>query len=457
MPGQYQRKRAPEATPGELVLPRTNDEKIPSCASPVRYGRGSGVPEWMVTVLLSLACVSTFWSRSVLGIVMPEMANEFDLSSERSGAALSAFFYGYFVANTMAGSLLRICAPANLVLFSVLGPSVCTTLLPAGVGFFGFYGLVACRLFAGLTQGCFFPSVYSLLAAEFPSNAQAKTRILTALNGLGLLGIASSFLASPLLERVQLPRALVVEGFHGWRLAILAAGVPGFPWCLAWATSKLFKCSTIAEATAQAEPVDYETIMAAKPFRAIVCGHFAHNWASIIVMAWLPMYLSEELELDGAYLSLACMPYLLMVVTSPIAGIVAAAAIKSGTDLWKVRSVMGVIGLIGPAIGLLIFPRIPTHLWQVALMCISVTMALTTCVSASVHASILDICGPMNSGAVFSIANAISVLPGFFGVQAVGYLHESWGWRGTFGMCSVIYCFAALAYTHWGSAERIWD
>ena len=29
--------------------------------------------------------------------------------------------------------------------------------------------------------------------------------------------------------------------------------------------------------------------------------------------------------------------------------------------------------------------RIPTHLWMVALICISLTMALTTCVSASVH------------------------------------------------------------------------
>jgi MFS family permease len=328
-----------------------------------------------------------------------------------------------------------------------------------GVAYGGFYGLVSCRLCAGLTQGCFFPSVYGLLAAEFPSDAAAKTRILTALNGLGLLGIASSFLASPLLERAQLPRALVVEGFHGWRLAILAAGVPGFPWCFAWARSKLFKHSSVAQAEHgnSVEPVDFEIIISSRPFQAIVCGHFAHNWASIIVMAWLPMYLSEVLNLEGAYLSLACLPYLLMVITSPLAGIAAAAALKRGVDLWRVRCVMGVIGLIGPGIGLLIFPRIPTHLWVVALVCISMTMALTTCVSASVHASILDLCGPLNSGSVFSIANAISVLPGFFGVQAVGYLHESWGWGGTFGICSIIYLLAAYAYTQWGSAERIWD
>lgn len=452
MPGKYKREPVPDSS---AVLPRTNDEKIPS--SPTHFGRISGVPEWMVTVLLSLACVSTFWSRSVLGIVMPQMASEFDLSSAKSGAALSAFFYGYFVANILAGSVLRIFPPANLALFAVLGPSVMTILLPASVSYFGFHGLVVCRLGAGLTQGCFFPSVYGLLAAEFPNEPAAKTRILTALNGLGLLGIASSFLASPLLERAQLPRALVVEGFHGWRLAIFAAGLPGLPWCIAWAMTKVFRNSTVAHAHDDKKIVDFETILSTKPFHGIVAGHFAHNWASIIVMAWLPSYLSEVLNLEGAYLSLACMPYLLMVVASPVAGLAAAALLKRGMTLWTVRCIMGLIGLLGPAVGLLIFPRIPPHLWQLALLCISLTMALSTCVSASVQPSILDICGPLSSGAVFAVANAISVLPGFFGVQAVGYLHESWGWCGTFGMCSVVYVLAAFAYTSWGSAERIWD
>ena len=45
--------------------------------------------------------------------------------------------------------------------------------------------------------------------------------------------------------------------------------------------------------------LSFSKVLSTKPFLAVMAGNFAYNWASFVLMAWLPSYMSEELGFTG--------------------------------------------------------------------------------------------------------------------------------------------------------------
>jgi sugar phosphate permease len=401
-----------------------------------------------------------YYMRSVLSVVIAQIGSELGLSPAERAKALSSFFYGYMVSNAIASPLLQRYHPCQLILFAVLCSSLLTVMLPTAIGAWGHQGLLACRLVSGLTQGFLYPSIYGILGLELGGDPVIKTRALALVGGVSQLGVAVSFMGSP-----------VLVGVGGWRLAVQIAGLLGLPWCLLWVASTVYgvpavqhkdqahpECDKSGGSEKQAAPaVPYRAILAAWPFRALVCGHFAHNWANAVVLAWLPTYLSQQLHVSGKYLGVSCLPYLAMAGASPLAGELAERLLRRRWDLWAVRRALGAGGLLCPALGLLIFPHIPEECWPGAVACVSLVMAFTTWVHSSVLASPLDLAGPRLSGTLFSITNGIAAVPCFLGIEAVGALRESFGWAAGFGLCSALYVVACGIYFRCGSARRLFD
>jgi len=400
---------------------------------------------------VSSACLFCYYTRSVLSIVIPHIAA--DLNLQDPTTALSSFFYGYVITNGAASSILQRVHPKRLLLFAVFCSSISTVALPLAVRTAGYHGLVACRVLTGLTQGFLFPSLYGLLGAELAADPAGKTRALAVLGGVAQLGVAANFLGSPTLVH-----------WGGWQLAVQVAGVMGVPWCFCWAASSVFQTSPERKkqdgeaGPGSAPAVPYGEILAARPFRAVMCGHFAHNWAGTVVMAWLPTYLRQELHVGGKSLGIACLPYLAMALASPLAGALASQMLKSPRwDLWSVRRTMSVGGLLLPAFGLLIFPHIPEEWWPMPLVCVALVMAFTTWASSSVLATPLDLAGPRLSGVLFSISNSVCAVPCFLGIEVIGAVRDRYGWSSAWGVCSVLYIGAFVAYFCLGSARRMFD
>jgi len=287
------------------------------------------------------------------------------------------------------------------------------------------------------------------LGRELAADPVGKTRALAILGGVSQLGIAANFLGSPMLVNVG-----------GWQLAVQVAGCLGVPWCFCWAFSSVFRSSP--ENKKQAGPsgvaaVPFGEILAARPFRAVLAGIFAHNWAGSVVMAWLPTYLRQELHVGGKSLGIACLPYLAMACASPLAGSLALQLMKAHWDLWLVRRTMSVGGLLCPALGLLIFPHIPEEWWPMPMVCVALVMAFTTWASSSVLASPLDLAGPRLSGVLYSITNSVCAVPSFMGIEVIGAVRDRYGWPCAWGLCSALYVVSFAAYLSMGSARRIFD
>lgn len=407
--------------------------------------------QWCVIFYVSVAGFCCFYNRAVLSMVVPGIAEELGLSSAQQTTALSSFFYGYVFSNAASLRLLQRVHPVVLMLFAVFFSSLCTVLVPYALSVAGYAGLIGIRVVSGLTQGCLFPSLYGLLGIEFVSDPAARTRGTAILFGMANLGIALNFLLSPVLME-----------HGGWRLPVTVAGDLGFPWCLMWRCSSIFRQNLSRPVSRGQEKMPsfwkcFRMIISARPFQALVCAHFAHNWTNAVVMAWLPTYFSKELRIPAESLGLSCLPFVIMTLGAPLFGMLAELLLQNHWEVWKVRRFMAVGALLIPAIGLWVFPQIPGTSWPMPLVCITIVMGFTTCASSSVLASPLDLAGPKFSGMLFSITNTICAVPCFLGIELVGHIRDVSGWESAFGSCSVIYIVGFLLYTGCGSAQRLFD
>lgn len=81
---------------------------------------------------------------------------------------LSSFYWGYLTLQLVAGSLAKIYGAKRFLIGAMTINSVACMLIPTAAIKFGSYGVMACRVLQGVSQGFFFPSVYALLGRWAP-------------------------------------------------------------------------------------------------------------------------------------------------------------------------------------------------------------------------------------------------------------------------------------------------
>ena len=116
---------------------------------------------------------------------------------------------------------------------------------------------------------------------------------------------------------------------------------------------------------------------------SIYLAHFAMSWTSYIITVWLPYYLSKHLKVNATALSFTAVPYVVNSFASIcmfannslnlifvsifllfffylVAGHLADSMIMGNWTILSVRRTMTMIGLIGPAIFMLLFMSVET-------------------------------------------------------------------------------------------------
>ena len=225
-----------------------------------------------------------YLDRQVLYAVFPLIQTDLHLTDLQLGTLASAFMVVYMCYAPVMGYLADRFARPRLIGWSALLWSGAT--LACGIAQ-NYISLLVPRALIGVGEGGFTTIAQPFLAEHYPKEKHASV---LALFGLALpVGSALGYVLGGLL------------GQHGgWRIAFMAAGVPGvLLGILAWTCLK----DRAREWVARPRPVlkDYISLLKNKPFLGVCMAQAMMTFVMGGLAAWMPMYLHRYLGLDTAH------------------------------------------------------------------------------------------------------------------------------------------------------------
>lgn len=186
--------------------------------------------------------------------------------------------------------------------------------------------------------------------------------------------------------------------------------------------------------------------------------HFCNNWGHYAILAWLPSYYSQNLDLDlqhAAFMSL--LPPIASICTSSIAAPLADRLIaKGGWKPTQVRKMMQCVGFLGPSIFLALAAYAPLPPAAIA-ACITIGLGLTSASVAGLYSNHQDMSSKYAS-VLLGITNTIGALPGVFGVAFAGHIlsQNPHDWNSAIFLPTIFfYVTGAIVYTTFGDASPV--
>ena len=385
-----------------------------------------------------------------------------------------------------------------MLLFGVLLWSAGTLLAPPASAH-GLWALCASRLLVGLGEGVA-PSAATALLVQFVPVRERARAVSLVWGGLDV-GSVLGLLIAPIL----------IAAF-GWQSVFYAFAVLGFAWCALWPYAQPHASASVANlAAAAAERVAGAARTAVRaaaaavaPPRprkrtpwlkflrspavwAVVTTHFCFNYGYYTLLAWLPSYFEGALGLSlGASSTLSLLPYVAMVVMTPIVGPVADMGVAR-VGVTAVRKLAQGLSFLGPALCMLALaaltpvtpasvatasaslPIVPPFLLGatsgaapptvvvVALM--SLAFGLSAWSRAGLYCNHQDL-SPRYASILLGVSNTAGALPGVLGVWAAGVVLDSTGsWAlALFLPTAAAQLLGTVVFTLFGSGElQGWD
>lgn len=125
------------------------DNKVDSVATKTGTAKKTSY-RWCVLLLIFLLYTVATADRSNVGLAMPFIRQEFQMTNTEAGALMSLFFAGYVLSMIPGGFIMRKLKPRRTLPLFMLLTSACTA-------FLGFtnsvFGMQATRLGTGLSEG----------------------------------------------------------------------------------------------------------------------------------------------------------------------------------------------------------------------------------------------------------------------------------------------------------------
>ncbi|TAK51662.1 MAG: MFS transporter [Gammaproteobacteria bacterium] len=423
--------------------------------------RVAAAPGWplryRIIGLCVLSALISFMDRVSVSVAIIPMAADFGWDHATSGMVLSAFFVGY-VSTQVVGGWLAYRHGTRIVLgCAVLLWSLFTFLTPLAAGL-SLFALLAVRIGMGAGEGVGFPAAYHLFAHWVP--AQERTRAVTLLGGAVPLGTVIALMLAPW-----------IAANWGWQAIFYTFGGLGLIWFFAWHRAvtdtpkehpriTAEELSHIREGTvppAAGEPIPWRLLLSSKANWAIIINSFCHAWGFYVLLAWLPTYFHQVLDIRLADLGpYTMLPYATMAVTTVLGGSFADGLLRKGFSVTFVRKLMQSLGMFGPAFFLILLSgdiRSPLH----ALVLLCCTLGVTALAYAGYCANQLDI-GPRYAGVLLGISNTASQIPGIIGVALTGFIVDATGsWSSVFLIAAGVYVVGGVVWLLMATGERVFE
>ncbi len=230
----------------------------------------------MVAVLLGLSALLNYMDRGALSIAAPVLKDELGLSPVRLGELLSAFFWTYACAQTLAGWMVDRLNVNWILTAGFVVWSAATAL--TGVAH-TFTMLLALRLLLGLGESVAFPSYSRIIAYNVPEQNRGFAN--SAVSAGQMLGPGLGILFGGML----LAR-------YGWRPMFVILGLSSLLWLVPWLLS--MPSSHHARSGHDAAGPAIHELLRQRSLWGSCVGLFCLNYVNYFLITWLPYFLVRE-------------------------------------------------------------------------------------------------------------------------------------------------------------------
>ncbi|KAK3258821.1 hypothetical protein CYMTET_32152 [Cymbomonas tetramitiformis] len=461
------------AQPESITSTDTQIKDTPAGASDpfkeIRDVLDSLPPHYRVVASITLAFVICNMDKVNISVAIIPMSMDLGWDASTAGFVQSAFFWGYAAGQLPGGFLSTGFGGKKVLLGGVFLWSAATAALPLAAH--SLPALFVCRGLTGLGEGVSPPAAVDLIAKTVPKT-QRSTATAIVFGGLQ---------AGSIIGLLSVPA--FISAF-GWESVFYVFGVVGIAWV--FVAESLF--GNVAEqfkqgsadvpesARDKAMPAEnaekliedaarpsftqlpWRRFASYTPLRALMYTHFCNNWGHYAILAWLPSYYSQNLDLDlqhAAFMSL--LPPVASICTSSIAAPLADRLISEGRfKPTQVRKGMQCVGFLGPSIFLAMAAYAPLPPAAVA-ACITIGLGLTSASVAGLYSNHQDMSSKYAS-VLLGITNTIGALPGVFGVAFAGHIlsQNPHDWNSAIFLPTIFfYVTGAIVYATFGDASPV--
>ncbi|XP_071952682.1 uncharacterized protein [Antedon mediterranea] len=401
----------------------------------------SGARNAKIVGLCALANFINAADRVIMPIAVVPMSEAFNWNLQVQGWLLSAFAWGYISSQVIGGKAAQKFRGKTVLLVAVTVWSAATFLTPICAEIFGL--LILSRAVLGFAEGFCLPTIFHIFANNIHENERSR-----AFGWLVALGSVGQMLASIICPHLS------------WPMMFYTFGALGFMWVAVWIV--FYKDDFVSNQQEDLIPpkvdtratVRWTSYISHRALWAIYMAHFAMNWSNYVIMTWLPTYLQRELGADPKDISLTALPYVMNSFIGVLAGYYADSLIsrKQWTVL-SVRRLMTSIGLLGPALFILLFCYVDNI--GLAVCFVSISLGLCACNSSGHISNHADV-APSQAGVTFAVSNTLATIPGLTaGPLTAAIVEYSSTWYPVFITASGVNIVGALIYYSQSSASQI--
>jgi predicted MFS family arabinose efflux permease len=257
----------------------------------------SAIRSWLVVALLFLAAILAYTDRQVLSLLVDPIRADLGLSDADIALLMGpAFALVYGVAGVPLGFAADRMSRTRLLMAGILTWSIGTIACAFAPDF---RSLFAARLVVGLGEAVLSPAAISLIADHFRPERRSLavgvyfTGIAIGIGGAILIGAFAIDLV-----RAGLFAATALAALPQWRLVLLAVGLPGIAFALAFLAVRepARQNDTTAAITSTPQPLSRFVLGMAALFLAAATASLLDN----AVGAWAPSLLIREFGMDEA-------------------------------------------------------------------------------------------------------------------------------------------------------------
>jgi MFS family permease len=245
-----------------------------------------------ILALLFLVNLLNFYDRQILAFVTEPVRLEWNLSDTQIGWIGTAFTLVYAAIGLPLGRLADRLSRTRLLAASVAVWSLFTAASGAA---WGYWSMFAARMGVGIGEAGCSPAANSLIGDLYPPERRARAI------GLFMLGLPIGILLSSVLS------GLIARSF-GWRMAFLAATVPGLLLAIVIVripdSARITSVKPSAARTPASWTEPYRELWRIPTLRWLVISGALHNFNAYAVNAFLPAYLMRYHGLSLAQASI---------------------------------------------------------------------------------------------------------------------------------------------------------
>ena len=235
---------------------------------------------WVPCFGMALCSWLAFVDRQVIGSLTPTIIKETGMSAKDFVDVNSYFFFAYFLANPIWGSILD---SVGLRAGMLMAVGLWTAASMSHAWMSGFLGFAVARGLLGLGEGATFPGGLRTAVESLPANLRGRA-IALSFSGGTLGGVAAPLIAVPIALR------------YGWRAAFLFTGALGITWLIIWLliSRPPFLSGNEQKSKKMAWPNLFE-----RRFWALVSSYALPAIAPGPILTVIPLYLSAAIAVGG--------------------------------------------------------------------------------------------------------------------------------------------------------------